>query len=116
MKDAGSIPPKDRTRYMDINLREYQSRVTNLVCLPGVKDVVEGNAVVVQKDEKKDSGNKWKNDRNSRNKDSQENNRKQNVKGNDNANKANSRDRGYSSGGNVGTSMGDLLKGIKVEQ
>ena len=57
-----------------------------------------------------------KNDRNSRNKDSQENNRKQNVKGNDNANKANSRDRGYSSGGNVGTSMGDLLKGIKVEQ
>lgn len=114
MKNAGSIPSNERTKYME--LQEYQPRVTNLVCLPGVKDVVEGNAAVAQKDGKKDSGNKWKNDRSKKNKDSQENNRKQNGKKNDNANKANSRDRGYSSGGNVGTSMGDLLKGFEVGQ
>lgn len=114
MKDAGKIPPNERTKYME--LREYQPRVKNLVCLPAVKDVVEGNAAVVQKAEKKNFENKWKNDKGQENKDFQANSRKQNGKKNNYANRADSQNREYSSGGNATTSLGSLFKGIKLDQ
>ena len=105
MKDSEKIPPKARTRYMKLEAKEYKQRENNNIQLPTVESVVKGDKIQVpenkkpsyehKKELKTPSGNKEKGTRG--------NNKKQKSFG--------------SSGGSIGTSIGDLIqkKGIKVK-
>lgn len=64
MKDSRRIPPAERTRYMGLDQREYQSRVDSLVKLPTPQDVIENRAATCGKkkfDQKKTGGPQQKN-------------------------------------------------------
>lgn len=113
MKDSKRVPSKDKTRYMDMDQREYQNRVTSLVCLPTVEDVVEGKKIFVQNNERKDFKDRKDNNRNYGNSSYQGGNRNQKR---DKGTRTDNQSRAYSSGGNASTSMGDLFKGLKFDE
>ncbi len=106
MKDTAKIPHSDRTRYMELG--EYQSRVRDLVCLPGVEDVIEGKPAVSQKSNKGSFERKQNPNTSGGNGKFQGGGKNQRR---ENGGKAGGRS--YSSGGSAGTSLGDLMKGFK---
>lgn len=106
MKDTAKIPNSDRTRYMELG--EYQSRVRDLVCLPGVEDVIEGKPAVSQKSNKGSFERKQNPNTSGGNGKFQGGGKNQRR---ENGGKAGGRS--YSSGGSAGTSLGDLMKGFK---
>lgn len=110
MKDIRKVPPEGRTRYMELS--EYQSRVTNQICLPPVADVVEGKEILVTESGKRGSGGGWGNNKNQgmRNIQQTHKSQKEGKKAG-----ADGRSGDYSSGGNASTCMGNLLKGLDLK-
>lgn len=92
MKDSNKIPDRRNTRYM--KLSEYQGRVSNRISLPEVGEVVRGDAERQYKQKRDDSRKDYNKAK----------------KGNDKGKKQKGQ-----SGNSIGTSFGDLLKGIKLE-
>lgn len=56
MKDASNMPKNDKTRYMSLQKKEYQSRVSNLAKLPTVEDVVAGRPAKIGKTDRGGQG------------------------------------------------------------
>lgn len=92
MKDASKIPDGRRTRYMKLN--EYQGRVNNKAQLPEVGEVVRGDTEQHYRQKKNDSQKPYEKNKKGKNQSQKQKGRAQES---------------------VGTSFGDLLKGIKLD-
>lgn len=55
MKDADNIPGNDKTRYMSLDSREYQNRVSKSVMLPTVEDVIDSKQIMVPDNKNRNS-------------------------------------------------------------
>lgn len=134
MKDAGKIPPKERTRYMKMQDREYQSRVRDGIRLPSVESVIRGDKVQMPQNrnggkrgygnQQRQNGNGGKRNFGNGNDRNQNGGRKgysgnpsgggtKQGRSNSSGNRNKKDESMYSSGGSIGTSLGDLIKASK---